>query len=72
MIVMNGYVIKWEATVEITKLYAGDYGINFSQAKLNRIFLNRIIDPPEKRRDGLVFRQTDKHDEYANLIKKYF
>lgn len=45
------------------KLYAGDSGMSLIQAKLNNKFLARTIEPPEKRRDGLVLLQTDKKDK---------
>lgn len=62
MMVRKGYVIRCEAIVEMTKLYAGDSGMSLIQAKLNIKFLKRMIDPPEKRREGLVLRHTDKKD----------
>jgi hypothetical protein len=65
-------VRRCEARVDKTKLYAGDSGISFTQAILNRTFLNRRMDPPENKREGLVLRQTDKKEEYAALKHGYF
>jgi len=51
-----------DKTVEMMKLFTGDYGISFIQDRSKRMFLKRRRDAPLRRKRGEVLKYTEKKE----------